>query len=394
MWPNIPLLQRYIFREILRVFTFVLGCITVLLVFVGIFQQATDSGLDPQQALTIIPYVVPSMLPFTIPAALLLTVSVVYGRISGDQEVTAAKSAGIHPLSLMWPAMFLGAVLSLCSLILTDQVIPWSMGKIEQHIVSFMEDIFLDRLRTEHHFSDPRRGLLVTVEGVEGQRLLHPTFRYTKGQKICTLQAEEAEIDLDVEGQRVNIHALNAWVDIPGGTRGRFAEVTEQLRWNHAGKGPKAQQLPILRMKQELVEIDQERDLKKQYAVLHACFALTMADFPRLATNCGQRLADIDQRQGWAYRLNAEVHSRYAMSCSCFFFALLGTPFAMRYGKSQALTSFLICFVPIVGAYYPLMLGLTTQCKQGKLDPEWSMWVANGVLVVLAWSVLRKVIRY
>ncbi len=390
----IPLLQRYLFREIVRTFSFVLGCITVLLVFVGIFQQATDSGLDAQQALTIIPYVVPSMLPFTIPAALLLTVSVVYGRLAGDQEMTAAKSAGIHPVSLMWPALFVGGLLSVFSLLLTDQVIPWSMGKIEQHIISFMEDIFLDRLRTEHHFSDPRRGLLVTVEGVDGHKLLRPTFRYTKGQKVCTLQAETAEIDLDVEEHLVNIHATNGWIDIPGQFRGRFDEMPEQLRWNQSGKGPRAQQLPIQKMRTELNEIELEQDIKRQFALMHACFALTTADFPRLKTSCATQLTELGRRRGWANRLNTEMHSRYAMSCSCFFFALLGTPFAMRYGKSQALTSFLLCFVPIVAGYYPLMMGLTTQCKRGLLDPSWSMWIANGILVLLAWSVLRKVVRY
>ncbi|HWL10181.1 MAG TPA: LptF/LptG family permease [Planctomicrobium sp.] len=394
MWSSIPLLQRYLLREIARTFAFVLTCITVLLVFVGIFQQATASGLDAIQALTIIPYVVPSMLPFTIPAALLLTVSVVYGRLAGDQEMTAAKAAGIHPFSLMLPALFLGGVLSVCSLLLTDQVIPWSMGKIEQHIVSFMEDIFLSRLRTEHHFSDSRRGLLVTVEGVDGQQLLRPTFRYTKGQKICTLQAESAEIDLNVKEHLVNIRAVNGWIDIPGQFRGRFDEMPEQLRWNQAGRKPKAQQLPIEVMRQELQEIELERDINRQYALMHACFALTTADFPRIASNCGTRLQEIGQRQGWANRLNTEMHSRYALSCSCFFFALLGTPFAMRFGKSQALTSFLLCFVPIVAGYYPLVLGLTTQCKRGSLDPSWSMWTGNVILAILAWSVLRKVIRY
>src|SRR5262245_60569164 len=107
MWLKIPLLQRYLFGEVLRVFTFVLGCITVLLLFVGVFQQATERGLNPVEALKILPYVVPGLLPFTIPAALLLTVSAVYGRLSGDQELTAAKAAGIHPISLMWPALSL-----------------------------------------------------------------------------------------------------------------------------------------------------------------------------------------------------------------------------------------------------------------------------------------------
>ena len=87
------LLQRYILLELLRVFIFVLSVMTVLLVFVGVFSQVTDKGLGPVQVLQILPYVVPSLFPFTIPATLLLTVTIVYGRIAGDQEVTRELDA-------------------------------------------------------------------------------------------------------------------------------------------------------------------------------------------------------------------------------------------------------------------------------------------------------------
>lgn len=394
MWPKIPLLQRYIFAEVFRVFAFVLFSITILLVFVGIFQQATQSGLGAGQALTIIPYVVPSMLPFTIPAALLLTVSVVYGRLTGDQEVIAAKSAGIHPLSLMWPSFALGAVLSLGTLFLTDQVIPWSMLKIEQHIISFMEDIFLERLRTEHHFSDPGHGLLVTVENIEGHILKRPTFRYTKKQRVCTLQAEEAQIDLDTKNQTLSIRARNGWIDIPGQARGRFNEHSEQLRWDNVKERLSPRDLPVAMIQKELEKIESKRDRQNQEAILEACFSLTQADFPGLAKRCGLRLTDLGLERNRSLRLNTEIHNRYAMACSCFFFVLLGTPFSMRFGKSQYLTSFLLCFLPIVCGYYPLVLGITTQAKKGNIPPEFAMWTANILLALAAWAVIRKVIRY
>ena len=37
----------------------------------------------------------------------LLAVTVVYGRMAGDLEVTAAKAAGIHPIKLLLPAFLL-----------------------------------------------------------------------------------------------------------------------------------------------------------------------------------------------------------------------------------------------------------------------------------------------
>jgi lipopolysaccharide export system permease protein len=391
---KIPLLQRYLFGECLRVFSFVLGCITVLLVFVGVFQQAMSAGLDAIQALKIIPFVVPSMLPFTLPAALLLTVCVVYGRLTGDQEAIAAKAAGIHPLSLIWPALLLGTILSVSSLLLMDQIIPWSYRKIQETLISFVEDIFLERLRTEHHFSDPQHGLLVTVEGVSGKRLLHPTFRYTKGQKICTMQAKEAEIDLDIKRQQVSIHAVDAWVDIPGQVRGRYASVKEYLRWDSKPPSTRPQELSINDIGKAMEQLSAQREHQNGRLAMEAWFSLAAADFSGLVRRCGPEIRGIDAQVIQFYRLNTEVHSRYAMSCSCFFFVLLGTPFSMRYGKSQALTSFLLCFLPICGGYYPLLLSMTTQSKVGAVNPEYSMWVANVALGVAALFVMRRVIRY
>lgn len=73
------LLQRYILGELVRVFLLLVIVLTLMLVFVGVFREATQRGLGPVQILQILPYVVPSMLPFTVPATLLLSVCVVYG---------------------------------------------------------------------------------------------------------------------------------------------------------------------------------------------------------------------------------------------------------------------------------------------------------------------------
>ena len=56
------LLQRYILGELLKVYLFVLSVLTVLLVFVGVFREARESGLGPLQILEILPFVVPSLL--------------------------------------------------------------------------------------------------------------------------------------------------------------------------------------------------------------------------------------------------------------------------------------------------------------------------------------------
>ncbi|MEQ9066792.1 MAG: LptF/LptG family permease, partial [Gimesia chilikensis] len=117
----------------------------------------------------------------------------VYGRISGDQEITAAKAAGINVLSLLWPSFILGGFLSLSSLLLSDQIIPWAEKNIENTIATELETIFLEKLRSQNQIHDPNSGISITVMGVRDKTLLVPTFRYSPpGKKPVHLQAEEA----------------------------------------------------------------------------------------------------------------------------------------------------------------------------------------------------------
>jgi lipopolysaccharide export system permease protein len=394
----VPLLQRYILAELLKVFTFVLFCLTLLVNFVGVFQTATESGLGARQVWQILPYIVPSMLPFTIPAALLLTVCLVYGRMAGDQEVTAAKSAGISVVSVLLPSFLLGGVLSVASLVLTDQVIPWALGQIEQTIVRTMEDVFLERLRTDHRFVDRHHGFDITVAAVRGRTLIKPVIRHIpKRGRTYTLMAEHATISLDAKAQTATIHVKRGFLDLSRGGKSEQINVeewTEEISLTSELGKPKPRNLPIRVIQEQMSDaLVQEKDARDRQ-LIDGLMALSVADFGRLQTLSKWGAMQDDEHSSTYHRLRTEVHSRYAMSCSCLFFVLLGGPFAIYKAKSQFLTSFLFCFVPIIAVYYPLILGLMAQAKRGNVDPAWAMWSGNFLLAVAAWAVLRRVIRY
>ena len=392
---RVPLLQRYILGELLRTFAFVLICQTVLLVFVGVFQQASDSGLGPVQLIRILPFIVPSLLPFTIPAALLLTVSLVYGRIAGDQEIIAAKAAGINVLSLLLPSLFVGAVMSVCSLVLTDQAIPWAVGNIERTLVTAMEDIVLERLRTERQFSDKRTGLHVVVARVEGRRLIQPVFQLmNRGERVATMWADEATIELDLQNQEAVIHMKNGTIDTPGQGRVYLVDDTREIRWQAEDGELKPRQLPITEIRHELVRSHQDAERTEEHMAIAAAIALTHGRFDRLFDSRTTQHRALRDNQARQRKLRTEVHSRYAFACSCFFFVLVGSPLAVLKAKSKFLTSFLYCFVPIVAGYYPLVLGLMAQAKRGSIDPAWGMWVGNAVLLVVGAFLLRRAMRH
>ena len=390
------LLQRYILKEIVRNFAFLLIVLTVLLVFVGVVRQAKESGLGAAQIIQVLPFVVLSLLPFTIPATLLLTVCVVYGRIAADQEITAAKAAGINILSLLWPSFLLGAVLSVCSLWLTDQIIPWAVGRIQETIAMALEDIFLERLRSSHHVTDKERGYSISVMDVIGKKLIGPTFTYTRqGGEPVTIQAQEATLEFDLQKQEVILHLVRGAFGIPGRSDGVFEKEDQPFSLPHSIPPPKPRHLSIQKIRSDLGELRRTISDREHRRNVVTALALSLNDIERL---CQQDLIDYGYYQSVdrakAAKLDTEIHSRLAMSTSCFFFVLLGGPFAIIRPRRQFLTSFLLCFLPILLIYYPVVLLMMNLSKTETVAPTWAMWIANGILLVAGIVVLHKVFKH
>src|SRR5262249_62010642 len=121
------------------------------------------TGLGARQTLEPPPWFIPRRLPYTVPATLLLTVCVVYGRMAGDHEISAIKAAGINVLAVLGPSFVMGAILSLGTFILTDQFIPMGRAQIERIVTLAMEDIFLDLLRANNTYNDSAHGISINA---------------------------------------------------------------------------------------------------------------------------------------------------------------------------------------------------------------------------------------
>lgn len=390
------ILHRYVLIELLRVFVLLALGLTILLVFVGVAGEAAKNGLGPAQIQKILPWIIPSLFPFTIPATLLLTVCVVYGRMAGDQEITAIKSAGISVMTMLWPSFILGSILSLCTFVLTDRYIPLARGHIERIITNAMEDIFLDILRTKNQFTDIDHGIAINVLGVEGKRLIQPTFRYTPfGGQAITVVAREAWLKFDIPREQVRLIVADGYIETPGGETVHIEHEEYPFPLPSRNEAPKARNIPIETIRREMADIETERQELDHRRIFQSAFALTTGNFdsiqPETLRNHQLKRNMLDERHS---KLNTEIHARLALACSCFFFVLVGSPFAILQGKRQFLTTFAICFAPILVAYYPIVMLTMHLAKDDKINPEWGLWIGNLGLLVIALVILRRVTRH
>ena len=393
------LLQRHVLQDVLIVTLLALIALTLLLMSAGVIAEARKAGLGPQQILLITPFLIPGTLPYPIPLSILFGVTTVYGRMSGWGEITAIKASGISITAILWPVLLLGAALSVATLFLSDPFVPWARAGIRSTVLNTLEDVIYDILRNKQVLYDDQTHVRIIVKDVIGKQLIAPTFMYrTQQGSDVVARADEASLHIDHEAGLIHIRMDNANLATSNGstlTIKHFDEPIALPGWNRAVR-KKPQDFTIEQMRREIHHLGSKESLLKAQASIGSVFSVMSGDPQRLLDNplhkkLSKKLWRI-QRDIRKFR--TEMHSRRAMSFSCFFFVMLGAPIAIWGQRADFMGNFFLCVVTILFAYYPLSLLGMNLCKEGLVEPSWMMWTGNAFLGMSGTTVLRKVLRH
>jgi len=138
---------------------------------------------------------------------------------------------------------------------------------------------------------------------------------------------------------------------------------------------------------EEIEQLEQELAARAAYQML--CGDFDGLTSPEWETHTNHLAGTRDR----LYRLLTEPHRRWSAGFSCFCFAWVGAPMAIRLRNQDLLTSFFLCFLPILIVYYPLMTYGVDGAKSGTLPPH-AVWAGNVLLMCWGAWLLRKVMRY
>jgi len=393
------LLSRYVLFEVLKVFLVALAAMTAMMLIVGVVREATDRGLGGAQVARLIPYILPDMLRYTVPATLLFAVSSVYGRMAGSNEIVAVKSLGINPMVVVWPTFVFAFLLSLLTVWLNDVAVSWGRNGIQRVVIEAVDEIVYGMLRTKRSYATKQ--FSINVKAVDGRRLMLPKFwcQPSGGQPARTVMAEEAELRIDPEANVLTIEFRDATVNVAEyGFYAEFDHTEVELPLQSADmKGDRSfmpSQMPIRVIPKEIATalhdikwFEQEMAAKSAYALLEGDYSYLVSDEWVALTYARQ------DKWNRLYRLRTEPHRRWSNGFSCLCFALVGVPMAILRRNSDYFTSFFLCFLPILLVYYPLLITAVNWAKDGDL-PAASVWLGNCVLAASGFLMLRRVIRY
>jgi lipopolysaccharide export system permease protein len=390
------IVTRYVLGELLKTFLGSLAAVTLFILLVLIVRQALAEGLGIKQILFLIPYILPDALRMTIPATALFAVCNVFGRMAASNEIVALKSLGVSPLVVLWPVYVLAFFLSLVSVWLNDVAVSWGRSGVRQVIVSSVKDIAYSRLRTKRNYSS--KGFSINVHQVEGRRLIAPTFTYVGADDDAsvTVRCEFAELDSD--GDFLTIKCFNGTVDIGGQVSYRFPDYIvrevplEKFLNNDSVGGPSWQPLHLIHKNLALEE--QNLRHRERGLAMKAAFQLLSGDLKELTSpEWESQYRDLDHHYYLYHRYRTEPPRRWSAGFSCVCFVLVGSVMAIRLRNANFLTSFFVCFLPILVVYYPLLMIGVDQAKAGHLPPD-CVWLGNVALVGWGFWLLRKVLRY
>lgn len=115
---------------------------------------------------------IPSLMLFVLPFALLCSVIYVYYRLSMDSELPVLSGAGLSNLQLSRPALYVGAIVSLFSYFISLYLLPISYHQFKDMQV-YMRDNYASLLLQEKVFNSPVEGLTVYIRERDQDGMLH-----------------------------------------------------------------------------------------------------------------------------------------------------------------------------------------------------------------------------
>ena len=393
------IVPRYVLAEVTKVFLIALLGLTLMMIIVGLVQEAAKQSLPLAQTVRLIPYILPETLRMTVPVTLLLACTSVYARMSGANEVVAVKALGISPMALLWP-VFIGAFLvSLVAVWLNDLAASWGRNNMQRVALEAVEDITYSMLRSQRRYSTPY--FAISVERVEGQRLLNVVVELQgHGSAPGTIiTAKEAEIRVNRAEGVLELWLRDGEIDVGGKVKVQFPDwrkvevpLSDASRARTSGGLPSC--LAMGAIPREIALQEAAIEHHEQLMAGQAVCEMFSGDFDALSgAQWDAHASDQSELWGRLYRLLMEPHRRWSAGFSCLCFAWVGAPMAIRLRNRDFLTSFFLCFLPILVVYYPLLVYGVAGVKGGSIPP-YSVWAGN--LLLLPWGgwLLWKVLRY
>lgn len=362
------LLDKYILKELFIPFVFGVAIFSTLFVASGLlFQIAKMIVKQGIPVFLVAKYFfakVPSTILYAFPMATLLATLLAFGRLSSDNEVIALKASGISFPRIAQPALLFALVVSIISILLSDQIVPKTnfianttlqaeirkhgrknlnnltlysntSGGLSRSVVvrrfdESTETMFGVNVWDSNEHNDGNKRIVETVRNIIAQeaRWINGTWLFMNGTIV------------EYEKQSVKYHA-------------KFYTMAVDIKETPA---------QILRDQRSPEEMDRTSISKK------------IAALTRISK-------EHDEVSGNIVALKLEYHQKISIPFASFIFAFIGIPYGLRPHRASSSVGLGLSMVFIFIYYVLLFVGLTLG-EGNRFPPFLATWFPNLVFLL------------
>jgi len=358
------LLDRYIGREVashavlgLAVFTFVFFIPQLVRLMDLVVRHSGGVGTVALLFLCVLPPV----LVFTIPMAVLVGVLIGLGRLSADSEIVALHASGISLRRLLLPIGAVALGCSLVTLLITSWLSPLSirtLRNLEDQILSSQAPFAVQPRVFDERF--PHWVLYVqdvTAAATHWRDVFLASSASAQTSTITT--AKDAVVLSGAQKDEIEIHLGD------GGTHEYDSRQPE--RYNVTTFG----------------ETDIPIDVTTSgTGPSHATVQDSEKYLPALLADKGPARRDAQ----------VEIQRRIAFPAACLVFALLGVPIGVRPRRGGRAAGMILTLI-LIGGYYFIFVTGDHMARQGSIPPWLGIWAANIVAACLGFYFLGRIER-
>ena len=361
------IIPLYILKEFLPPFFLSIVVFTFISLMTRVLELTeliVVRGVQAGTILHLLALSMPFFLTITVPMSTLLAVLLTFLRMSGDNEITVLKSAGVSLYQLLPPVVFF----CLCTYLVTSYLSVFIQPQANQ---SFRNELLaLAKARAdvsvkERVFIDNFNNIVLYVNHIPlGSDVMQDIFIQDKREDevASVIVARRGRIATDKEQRALIFQLFNGLIDRMNRSQDTTETITFQsyeLRLNLGGKGGKG---GILSRDQSEMPLDELW----------------------LATNTMREDGD---RRYPEYSL--ELHRRLAIPLACLVLGLIAVPLGLQVkvkGRNWGIIMGLAVFI----VYYLLVTAARTFGDSGFYPPALGMWVPNILIGGAAVSMIRR----
>lgn len=382
--------DRYVLREVappfflgLLLFSFVLLMNQILV----LTEQIVTRGVSVLVTFELLAFLLPAILAFAVPMAVLMGILAGLSRLSSDSEVTAFKTLGIGRNRLLRPLILFSVGGWLLTSFFTLYLAPRTNSLYVRTYVSRVLHRVQFRV-TPRVFNESLANTVIYVRDLaEGEDLWESV--------LMSVKTDPQEPRLIVAG----LGRLDAAPDL-----GRLTlSLTDGSDHSYPLDAPEKYKITYFQSLREDLPVEnllasfshaptvREKDIRELRRG-EASVRRAIGDLKRRREEAGWNAAsrlELDSRFREHRSYWIEIHKRFALPFACLVFVFLGLPLGVSTRKGGRTSGFTIS-IGIIVLYYILITAGEQLARDGKIPPLLGMWGANILFLVFSLALFLR----